>query len=196
MPNIDTTAGPDSKIKYAIHGSDKLHLGCGRHRIENWGNFDMDMDLRESLPLGDESIRLVFTEHVIEHLHPPEAWRLFKEIRRILIPGGGLRFIFPCVDLIHERFDTEYGDFVKRKTKIGNSLEAAMEAIICRWNHRAIWTVGSMRSVLTSLGFYTWESAVGVSQFPEAVGIEGHGKCIGGHANWVESGVVEAVKPR
>jgi hypothetical protein len=51
-----------------------------------------------------------------------------------------------------------------------------------------------MRAVLDSLGFQTYEGIVGLSQYPEFEGVDGHSRLIGAHANWVESGVVEGEK--
>lgn len=52
-----------------------------------------------------------------------------------------------------------------------------------------------LRAVLESLGLQTSEARSGVSNFPELNGIDGHGRSIGEHPNWVETGVVEARKP-
>ncbi len=48
--------------------------------------------------------------------------------------------------------------------------------------------------MLEALGFRTLEGIVETSHFVEFSGIDGHGRAIGTHANWVESGVVEGVK--
>ena len=70
-----------------------------------------------------------------------------------------------------------------------------MESILCNWGHQGAWTVGALRAVLGALGFETTEAAPGVSSHPELRGIDGHARAIGEHANWVETGVVEAIKP-
>lgn len=49
------------------------------------------MDLRQPLPVPNDSVRFLFAEHVIEHITPEEAWRFFHEARRILKPGGVFR---------------------------------------------------------------------------------------------------------
>jgi len=175
--------------------AEKLHVGAGANRLLDWINCDLDMDLRQALPKPDESVQFLFAEHVVEHITPEEAWRFFREARRILKPGGVMRIAVPCVDLIAKRHDERYRDFLRGAIGGNGSKEEAVESIICNWGHRAVWTVDGLRAVLEGLGFRTSEASSGVSAFPELNGIDGHGRAIGEHANWVETGVVEAVKP-
>jgi len=172
----------------------KLQLGCGEHRLPGWTNHDKDVDLRRRLPFKDDSVSFLLAEHVVEHLNPGEALAFFREIRRVLRPGGAFRIIVPCVDLILERYDDNYRTFLKRLAKNDGSLEAAMSSIICNWGHRAIWTTKALECVLQSLHFQTAVAQPQISHFSEMTNIDGHHLKIGEHANWVESGVVEAVK--
>lgn len=173
---------------------DKVQFGCGRNRLPGWSNFDKEMDLRQALPLRDNSVRFAFAEHVIEHLTSKEAWKFLKEIRRILMPSGGFRIVFPALELINQRYDNNYGAFIRVKTKSEATLEGAIESIMCNWEHKTVWTAQGLRIILDVLGFEVWEASVGVSRFPEIQGIDGHGKQIGDHANWVESCVIEGTK--
>ena len=85
----------------------KLNLGCGAHVLEGWVNVDavrrpgvdLAQDLRRPLPLDDGSASLVFSHHVLEHLHyPDEALALLRECRRVLEPDGWLRVVVPDLD--------------------------------------------------------------------------------------------------
>jgi hypothetical protein len=98
------------------------------------------------------------------------------------------------VDLIFLRHDEQYRDFLRHKAKNDGSLEAAMHSIICNWGHEAIWTTNAMQAILESLAFKTAVARPKVSYFCELDNIDGHHRGIGEHPNWVESGVVEAVK--
>jgi predicted SAM-dependent methyltransferase len=54
---------------------------------------------------------MIFSSHVLEHLTYLEAGRLFKEIYRVLEPGGCVRIVVPDLDLYISRFlaqDTEF----------------------------------------------------------------------------------------
>ncbi len=173
---------------------EKLHVGCGRHRLLEWRNCDKDLDIRKLLPFGDESLRFIFAEHVVEHIAPAEALSFFEEVRRVLKAGGAARISVPCVDLISNRYDAEYAAFLKRKIGGAGSREDSIRSIILNWGHKSIWTVSALSAVLGSLGFHVEIAGPGFSRFAEMNGIDGHGRSIGVHANWVESGVVEAVK--
>ena len=56
-----------------------LHYGCGSRILAGWLNIDgwaspgIDFvtDLRQPLPLADRSCRLIFSEHVFEHIDRP-----------------------------------------------------------------------------------------------------------------------------
>ena len=167
--------------------------------MPGWLNHDIDIDIRKPLPFPNDSVRFVLAEHVVEHITPGEAWGFFQELRRVLKAGGVARIVVPCVDLIYQRYDQEYADFLKnkflnKKVKNNGSLEEAMQSIICHWGHRAVWTTDAMEAVLQSFGFETSVAQPKVSRFVELNNVDGHYKSIGEHANWVESGVVEAIK--
>ncbi len=174
--------------------TEKLHVGCGRHRLSGWRNHDKSLDIRHSLPFPDESLQFIFAEHVVEHVTPAEAWHFFKEARRVLKPGGALRIVVPCVDLISSRYDAEYAAFLRRKIGGSGSLEEAIGSIVLNWGHRAVWTTKALSALLGSLAFRVTLGSPGFSQFTEMTGMDGHARSIGNHPNWVESGVVEAVK--
>lgn len=53
----------------------KLHIGCGRYHLEGWVNIDIReikgvdviCDITQGLPFEEESVDLIFSEHVFEH---------------------------------------------------------------------------------------------------------------------------------
>jgi predicted SAM-dependent methyltransferase len=90
----------------------RLNLGCGENAKPGWINVDLfnqaadlALDIREPLPFPAESVAIVYSEHVFEHLAypsthdsmgwtlesaeaPSEAMRLLRESVRVLRPGG------------------------------------------------------------------------------------------------------------
>jgi predicted SAM-dependent methyltransferase len=80
---------------------DKLHLGSGARLLSGWGNIDINglgtlvWDLRKPLPLAAEQIRMVYTEHFIEHIERSDAASLFGHARKVMAPGGILRVSTP-----------------------------------------------------------------------------------------------------
>ncbi len=85
----------------------KLNIGCGNNAKPGWINCDMrraaDMmlDLRQPLPLDDNSCDIVYSEHFFEHLdHPGPADRFLEECVRVLRPGGVFSVAVPDIELV------------------------------------------------------------------------------------------------
>ena len=78
-----------------------LNFGAGyrfKHfAFKNVDNFNGDIDLKWSpcemkpLDIKDQSIKVIYTSHMIEHLTFEEAKFMLKEFFRILEPNGQLR---------------------------------------------------------------------------------------------------------
>lgn len=86
----------------------KLVLGDTNKRFGCWGWETVDIidaDYRvnfrsDSLPFPDESVNLVFSSHMVEHISDESASRLFSEIHRLLKPGGSFRVVCPDLDKV------------------------------------------------------------------------------------------------
>lgn len=85
---------PDGVLK---PGPTKLQIGGGGHRIEGFFNLDIVppadflWDVREGIPLADESVEEIFSEHFLEHIdYPRSAKHYAREAHRALAPGGRL----------------------------------------------------------------------------------------------------------
>ena len=80
---------------------DKLHLGSGGRILDGWANIDITglrtipWDLRNPLPLAPEHVRLVYTEHFIEHIDRDAAKRLLSRVRAAMSPGAIIRLSTP-----------------------------------------------------------------------------------------------------
>lgn len=81
-----------------------VNVGSGDRGRPGWVNIDgfrgpgvtIVADVRKHLPLPDESARVVFTEHLLEHLeYQRDARRFLMECLRILEPGGLIRVVVP-----------------------------------------------------------------------------------------------------
>jgi predicted SAM-dependent methyltransferase len=80
---------------YSNASSLKLHFGCGPNLKPGWlnidmeGNVDLQLDLREKLPLRSGSAQICYSEHFFEHLdYPRDALLFLSECFRVLEPGG------------------------------------------------------------------------------------------------------------
>jgi predicted SAM-dependent methyltransferase len=70
----------------------------------DFGNIDIPFNLMEDvpLPIEDNSIEAAYSEHTIEHLTDQAVARLFKEVYRILMPGGAFKVVAPNADKFYE----------------------------------------------------------------------------------------------
>ena len=59
-------------------------------------DFPIEFNSTNLLPFEDNSQRLIYSAHMIEHLEPKDLEVFIKECFRVLKPGGFLRFEAPC----------------------------------------------------------------------------------------------------
>jgi predicted SAM-dependent methyltransferase len=134
------------------HRGGKLNLGCGRDPRPGFLNADLGlsgevhMDVTRRFPFADGSFRLVFTEHLLEHLSEAGALRCLHECHRVLEAGGILRVSTP--DLTREA--------AKYLDPAGEGLAPRpLAAESSPWKYPS----GTMPSAAQALndGFYLWE---------------------------------------
>ncbi|MEK7526420.1 MAG: methyltransferase domain-containing protein [Patescibacteria group bacterium] len=89
--HLDGSENLDFKIK------GKVQIGGGRHPKKGYLNIDIfppaDViyDIREGIPLKNDSVSFIFNEHFLEHLdYPISVKKVIKECLRVLKPGGKL----------------------------------------------------------------------------------------------------------
>jgi SAM-dependent methyltransferase len=89
-----------------------LNLGCGRVFNENWRNYDIaavhssviEHDLRNPIPICNDTAFAVYHSHVLEHLDRRKAFELLQECFRVLIPGGIVRIVVPDLEQIARQY--------------------------------------------------------------------------------------------
>lgn len=85
-----------------------VNLGCGRRYHPSWINIDVvpagdeviAHDLRQGIPLEDNSCDVIYHSHVLEHLRRAEAFEFLRDCCRVLKPGGILRVAIPDLERI------------------------------------------------------------------------------------------------
>ncbi len=164
----------------------RLHLGCGKVRLEGWVNLDAErvpgvvdvaVDLRWGVPLAAGSCELVFCEHFLEHLDPADGVRFLRECRRLLAPGGVLRVAMPSLDLILEQAHLggwEAQEWLKLPGLASVRTRAEMLNIAFRWwGHRWLYDREELHRRLGESGFDRIEDVEpGQSTRPELRSLE------------------------
>jgi SAM-dependent methyltransferase len=97
-------------------GIRRLNWGCGATGEPGWINsdvkdgpgVDISRDIREGLPLDDDSIDYAVSIHALPEIPFGDLVTVLRELRRVLKPGGTLRLAVP--DLLKGVAAFERGD--------------------------------------------------------------------------------------
>jgi predicted SAM-dependent methyltransferase len=126
--------------KSTVSAKEYLDIGCGPNTHEqfinmdySWHpNIDICWDVTKGIPLPDESVTGIFSEHCLEHL-PFESMNLIlRECYRVLKPGGSIRIVMPDGEL----YLTRYAEIIRGKLGLalpyaeGHSVEGIYSPII------------------------------------------------------------------
>jgi predicted SAM-dependent methyltransferase len=68
------------------------------------GYIQYDISSKLRLPFNDNSIKVAYISHVIEHISNEDVSYLFQEVHRCLQPGGFFRITCPDIDLEYDAF--------------------------------------------------------------------------------------------
>lgn len=63
--------------------------------VGHWPEGIECLDVRRGLPFADDTVSVVYSSHMIEHLFRDEAVALLREVRRVLAPEGICRVVVP-----------------------------------------------------------------------------------------------------
>ena len=149
----------------------KIEFGSNGRKMDGWLCTDIDtVDIRNALPWPDGSVEMAMASHVVEHITPHEAFRFFKEVHRVLKPGGVFRVIVPTLELIEDR------------------LHAV--SLILDHGHQMVFSKGSLGDMIWAAGFER-ENITFVNKDPI---LDVHGKEIGEEKDALESARMVAIK--
>jgi predicted SAM-dependent methyltransferase len=95
-----------------------VNIGCGRNYVPGMINVDGNiarkkdlwLDVRLGLPFPDNSVRGIYSSHMIEHLNLRNVRKLFTEFHRALKPGGRVRLVVPSLEYAIEAYLQRNGD--------------------------------------------------------------------------------------
>jgi predicted SAM-dependent methyltransferase len=135
----------------------RLHVGCGWTYLEDWVNVDLfatkadiAWDLRQGIPLSDDSVDAIFHEHMLEHLSLHDGLLFTRECARVLKPSGILRIGVPdageCIDSYSGKADPGWAS--SRPTGM-----LAVQALFYENGHRAMYDGETLTLMCRAAGF-------------------------------------------
>ena len=129
----------------------------------------MVREVRKKLPFDDESIDVIYSSHLIEHLRKNEAEKVLRDVFRVLKKGGLLRLIVPDLELMARNYlkeiekirNGQLGGHYLPSEKFLNMLDLGNEKIktpfilkiFSSGRHRWMYDQFSLTALLTSCGF-------------------------------------------
>lgn len=140
----------------------RLHIGCGKIRLENWVNADvvpgaqLIIDIRWPLPFPANYLERIYSEHVLEHVTYGTAIRFLREALRVLAPGGVIRIAMPDLDDLIEGYSENWRRFewVRWPEHAFIKTRAQMINIAFRWwGHEHLYNREELVRALIEGGF-------------------------------------------
>ena len=197
----------------ARHRVRKLHIGCGGNLLDGWLNTEFDgnaplsvayLDAKSPFPLPSDSFDFIFSEHMIEHVPLPAAFKMLKECWRVLKPGGRIRISTPPLEYLiklvvnPDREDEEYLRWHQREWSPEAPVFTPAVAVADyykQWGHEFVYDEPTLRALMAKAGFVSIEKlALCESSEPELRDLENHQRLPKGMLK-LSTFTLEAVKP-
>jgi predicted SAM-dependent methyltransferase len=146
-----------------------VHLGCGNALLDGWVNLDcyppqprpgaeiLTLDLRRGLPLANDSVTGLLSEHFLEHL-PFEivGGRLLPELARVLEPGGRIRLSVPNGEYFIEQYlaaRQDRPDFLFEQNRQDKTPMMMLNDVAHSYGHHFLYDFDTLAGMLAAAGF-------------------------------------------
>jgi len=140
----------------------KVHLGCGSNILKGWTNVDiknrradMEFDIRGTFPFENESVEMIFSEHLIEHLTQDEGIAFLKECHRVLISGGVIRTSTPNLEWVIQKYLENKLDEWKDCNWVPASRCRMLNEVMRQCRHKFVYDREELKDALREAGFST-----------------------------------------
>lgn len=116
-------------------------------------------DAARRIPLGEGSVRLLYSSHMLEHLSRPDARRFLGEALRVLEPGGTLRLAVPDLALMAREYAGRGdADLFVQRTGLGRERPSGFSgrlrtSLVGDREHKWMYDGPSLCRLLESAGF-------------------------------------------
>ncbi len=159
----------------------RLHLGCGSIRFPGWINIDqyenpgvvdVTWDVTVPFPFPDGSCRLIYNEHLLEHLDVESGLRFLRECCRVLQPSGILRIAMPSLESAVEHYQAgswrDQSWLCLPENQLIHTRAEMLNVFFRAWGHQWIYDREELHRRLREAGFESWRDCPpGSSEEPE-----------------------------
>ncbi|MFW7379492.1 MAG: class I SAM-dependent methyltransferase [Oligoflexus sp.] len=158
------------------HNVKMLNIGAGPNRKEGWltadafkPEADIYMNARTKWPFPDNTFDVIYSEHMLEHIHVDKVPHLLSEAFRVLKPGGLFRvtvpdleihatnyvnrndeFFKPIIDKYKARWDKQKEKYWLIRSNGGAFMSRAVQRF---YRHRWMYDFETLSSCLDEVGF-------------------------------------------
>lgn len=147
--------------------------------MEGWANLDIAgggnliWDLRKPLPLSQNSIRFVFSEHFIEHISREDGERLLANCWQAMAPGAVIRVSTPDLRvMVQDYLDGKLIE-IPHAGYYPRTLCQMVNEGMRLWGHTFIYDEPELRDLLAGAGFKDIKRvSPGESEHAELRGLE------------------------
>lgn len=158
-------------------GVEKIHLGCGKVRLPDWLNVDLNdgdaVDLNENIleiQFAPGTVKEIYACHVIEHLDLAQCIALLTSCYNWLCSGGKLSLAVPDFNAIVQHY-LKFNDLIALRGLLLGGGKDVYDI------HRSVFDFESLNRLLTAAGFvnisrYDWRGHYvgknGIDDFSQA----------------------------
>lgn len=181
----------DKSTNTSLLPGQMVQFGCGLSAPSQWQNFDASPTIRlqklpliggiipagefgrfpanvhhgdiiKGLPIADESVKLLYCSHVLEHLTLSELRQSLRNCYRHLQPGGIFRFVLPDLEFMSKQYvssvDPEAALEFMRVSWMGiENRQRGLVGFLKEWlgssHHLWMWDYKSLSQELSAVGF-------------------------------------------
>ncbi|WUH89645.1 methyltransferase domain-containing protein [Streptomyces sp. NBC_00433] len=142
----------------------RIEIGAHRRGRAGWIGTDISwrtrhyMDAAKPWPIPDSSVSHVYGDNMIEHMRMEPNRRMFREARRVLMPGGKIRFATPDVEYVVELYvqnNEETKKAIERSTWEAHHPVDLLRIPFQECGHHLgyLWDFQSLNAELVAAGF-------------------------------------------
>jgi len=145
-----------------------LDIGCGANLHDENINLDYSWrpgidiccDITKGLPLPNDYVSGVFTEHCLEHISFEHAFGVLEEVFRVCQSGAYVRIVVPCLEIYVDNYvairDDGVGSIPYGENDLAcgiNSPAMGVNRIMHSHGHQFIYDFETLRLMLGRVGF-------------------------------------------